>query len=48
MQRNIGYLNADGLMEVVVGVSRWEGTGVMVFEVDGDEVQLVLSVMCSH
>ena len=44
----IGDLNADGQMEVVVGVSRWEGMGVMVFEVDGDEVQLVLSVMCSQ
>ena len=44
----IGDLNADGQMEVVVGVSRWEGTGVMVFEIDEDEVQLVLSVMCSQ
>jgi len=44
----IGDLNADGQMEVVVGVSRWEGTGVMVFEIDGEEVQLVLSVMCSQ
>jgi hypothetical protein len=43
----IGDLNADGQMEVVVSVSRWEGTGVMVFEIDGEEVQLVLSVMCS-
>ena len=44
----IGDLNADGQMEVVVGVSRWEGTGVMVFEIDGEDAQLVLSVMCSH
>ena len=43
----IGDLNADGRMEVVVGISRWEGTGVMVFEIDEDEVKLVLSVMCS-
>jgi hypothetical protein len=43
----IGDLNGDGRMEVVVGVSRWEGSGVMVFEIDGTEVQLVLSVMCS-
>ncbi len=44
----IGDLNADGKMEVVVGLSRWEGTGVMVFEIDGEEVQLVLSVKCSE
>jgi len=44
----IGDLNADGQMEVVVGVSRWEGTGVMIFEIDGVDVQLVLSVLCSH
>lgn len=43
----IGDLNADGRMEVVIGLSRWEGTGVMVFEIDGVEVQLVLSVLCS-
>jgi len=43
----IGDLNGDGQMEVVVGVSRWEGMGFMVFEIDEDEVQLVLSVMCS-
>lgn len=43
----IGDLNADGVLEVVVGVSRWEGYGVMVFEIDGAEVELVLSAMCS-
>ena len=43
----IGDLNGDGKLEVVVGVSRWEGSGVMIFEIDGADVQLVLSVMCS-
>lgn len=44
----IGDLNADGQMEVVVGISRWESSGAMVFEIDGEDAQLVLSVMCSH
>ena len=43
----IGDLNGDGKMEVVVGVSRWEGNGFMVFEIDGAQAQLVLSVMCA-
>ena len=44
----IGDLNGDGKMEVVVGVSRWEGTGVMIFEINGAEAKLVLSAMCSE
>jgi len=44
----IGDLDGDGTMEVVVGVSRWEGTGVMVFDVNGAEVNLILSAMCTE
>ena len=44
----IGDLNGDGSLEVVVGVSRWEGMGVLVFEIDHDQVEQVLSVMCSQ
>jgi len=44
----IGDLNGDGTMEILIGVSQWEGTGVMVFDVNGKEVQLVLSAMCAH
>ena len=42
----IGDLNGDDRMEVVIGVSRWEGIGVMVFEINGTEANLVLSAMC--
>jgi hypothetical protein len=42
----IGDLNGDGRMEVVVGASRWEGSGVLVFDIDGENVQLIFSVGC--
>ncbi|MGD8404103.1 MAG: hypothetical protein PVJ21_10605 [Anaerolineales bacterium] len=39
-------LNADGVMEVVVGVERWEGSGVMVFEIDGTTASPVFEALC--
>ena len=42
----IGDLNGNGQMEVVVGISRWESTGLMVFEINGTEANLVLSALC--
>jgi len=39
-------LNNDGVMEVIVGVERWEGSGVIVFEIDGTKVHPVFEVLC--
>jgi hypothetical protein len=39
-------LDQDGTLEVVVGVSRWEGVGGIVYHVDGQNVQEVLRAIC--
>ena len=39
-------LNQDGILEVVVDVSRWEGAGAIVFRVDGQNVREVLRAIC--
>jgi hypothetical protein len=39
-------LNQDGILEVVVDVSRWEGGGAIVFRVDGQNVREVLRAIC--
>jgi len=39
-------LNQDGTLEVVVGVSRWEGRGAIVYRVDGQNAREVLRAIC--
>ena len=39
-------LNQDGILEVVVGVRRWEGLGAVVYRVDGQNVREVMRAIC--
>ena len=39
-------LNNDGVLEVVVGIERWEGSGVNVYEIDGTNVRPVFEALC--
>jgi hypothetical protein len=39
-------LNRDGTLEVIVGVSRWEGGGAIVHRVDGQNVREVMRAIC--
>lgn len=39
-------LNRDGTLEVIVGVSRWEGLGAVVYRVDGQNVREVMRTIC--
>ena len=39
-------LNQDGTLEVIVDVSRWEGGGVIVYRVDGQNAREVLRTIC--
>jgi len=41
-------LNADGILEAIVDVSRWEGNGVLVFQVDGMNVTQALMSVCAE
>lgn len=40
-------LNQDGILELVVGINRWEGFGAAVYQVDGQQVDQVLSQVCA-
>jgi len=42
----VADLNNDGILEILVGVERWEGSGVIVYEVDGTNVRMVFEVIC--
>ena len=39
-------LNQDGVLEVVVGYSKWEGFGARVYQADGQELTQVLQAGC--
>ena len=39
-------LNRDGILELVVDISRWEGGGAIVYRVDGQNVREVLRAFC--
>jgi len=39
-------LNGDGVLEVLVGVERWEGSGVIAFEIDGTTASPVFEALC--
>ena len=40
-------LNNDGVLEILVGVKRWEGSGVVVYEVDEANVRKVFETVCA-
>ena len=40
-------LDDDGVLEILVGVERWEGSGIIVFEIDGTTVRrLIFEGLC--
>jgi hypothetical protein len=39
-------LNQDGTLEIIVGVSHWEGLGALVYRVDGQNVREVMRAVC--
>ena len=39
-------LNSDGTLEILVGVERWEGSGIFVFEIVGTQVRPVFEAFC--
>lgn len=41
-------LNQDGILELIVEVTRWEGNGVTIYEIDGANVAQALSAVCTQ
>jgi len=41
-------LNGDGILEAIIDVSRWEGEGVMIYQVDGVNVTQALMSVCAE
>ena len=39
-------LNNDGILEILVGMERWEGNGVVVYEVDGVDIKMATKLFC--
>ena len=39
-------LDDDGVLEILVGVERWEGSGIIVFEIDGITARPIFEGMC--
>jgi len=39
-------LNQDGIMEVVVGIQKWEGFGGSVYQINGQDVSQTLTAVC--
>ena len=42
----VADLNGDGTLEILVGMERWEGTGVAVYEVDGMNIKMITKIFC--
>jgi hypothetical protein len=43
----IADINGNGQMEVLVGVSRWEGNGAILYELNDTQLEEVLRMICS-
>lgn len=45
---NLLDLNQDGVLDLIVAVERWEGNGVILYEVEGTSVAEVLRSICTQ